>query len=397
VRLLAAQGFAAVKRGDAYAARDLLTRVVQAGAADAGVWFAMAAAYRQLDSSAEESHALDQVLKFDPNHLPALIGKGDVFARQGDERAASSHYGAAIRLAKSLRSLPTEWRAELARVTAARQRTASNFEAHLVSELAARGLGEAGTSRISHAIDLLLGKRQVFLQQPTNFYFPELPQIEFYDRRDFPWVKALERLTPRIRAEVQTILGETGWAPYIENETRGSNSYANPLLQDPNWSAFYLIKNGSEVALNARRCPATMAAVRELPLCRTDRTPAVLFSLLRPGTRIRPHHGFMNTRLICHLPLIIPEECALRVGNETRAWREGEIVLFDDSVEHEAWNLSKKLRVVMIFDVWRPELSEKERTLVSAMIEAADQFDRLPHRVSAGSSHPQPASKLVMT
>jgi aspartyl/asparaginyl beta-hydroxylase (cupin superfamily) len=381
MRSLAAEGFAALKRGEPRAARDLLTRVVQAGAADAAVWFAVAAAYRQLDSSAEESHALDQALKVDPNYLPALIGKGDVFARLGDERAASVHYAAATRLANSLPSLPPEWSGELNRIAAARQRMSSSFEVHLMSVLAARGLGEAGTERVSRAVGLLLGKRQIFLQQPTNFYFPELPQIEFYDRREFPWVKGLEMQTARIRSEAQAILGGAGWAPYIESETRLPNTNANPLQQDPNWSAFYLIKDGSEVEFNARRCPATMAALQELPLCRTGRTPAVLFSLLRPGTRIRPHHGFMNTRLICHLPLIIPEECALRVGNETRAWREGEVVLFDDSVEHEASNLSKELRVVMIFDVWRPELSEKERILVGAMLEAADQFDRLRQHV----------------
>jgi aspartate beta-hydroxylase len=377
---LSAQGIAALKRGDPRGARDALTRVVQTGAANADVWFAMAAAHRQLGSSAEESQALDQALRVDPNYLPALIGKGDLFARLGDERAASAHYGAALRLADSLPFQPTEWRAELDRIAAAQQRTATNFEAHLTSVLTARGLGEAGTERVGHAVDLLLGKRQIFLQQPTNFYFPGLPQIEFCDRRDFSWVKAVETLTSRIRAEVQAVLGGAGWVPYIEGETRGPNPYANPLLQDPNWSAYYLIKEGKEVEPNAWRCPATMAALRDVPLCRTGRTPAVLFSLLRSGTRIRPHHGFMNARLICHLPLIIPEKCAMRVGNETRAWREGEIVLFDDSVEHEAWNLSDELRVVMIFDVWRPELSEKERTLVGAMLDAADQFDRLPQR-----------------
>jgi aspartate beta-hydroxylase len=135
------------------------------------------------------------------------------------------------------------------------------------------------------------------------------------------------------------------------------------------------------VELNARRCPATMAALRDLPLCRTGRTPAVLFSLLRPGKRIRPHHGCMNARLICHLPLIVPEKCPLRVGNETRAWREGEVVVFDDSVEHEAWNLSKELRVVMIFEVWRPELSARERIMIGAPLDAADQFDRDAQRV----------------
>jgi aspartate beta-hydroxylase len=380
-RSLTARGFAALKRGDAHAARDFLVRVVQVGEANAGIWFAIAAAHRQLGSPAEESDALDRALKLDPNYLPALIGKGDILARLGDEHAASTHYGVAMRLAKSLPYQPTEWRGELDRIAAARQRTAHDLEAHLTSVLTSRGLGAVGTERVGHALDLLLGKRQVFLQQPTNFYFPELPQIEFYDPCDFPWVQALEIRTPTVRAEAQAILGGAGWAPDIEGESRSPNSNANPPPPHPNRSAFYLIKNGSEVQSNAERCPATMAVLQDLPLCRTGRTPSVLFSLLRPRTRIRPRHGFMNTRLTCHLPLIIPQDCALRVGNKIRTWREGEVVLFDDSIEHEAWNLSKELRVVMIFDVWRPELSENERTLVAAMLEAREQFESLPQRV----------------
>ena len=381
IRSLAAAGFAAMKRGEPRAARDLLIRITQIGEANAAVWFALATAYRQLDSPAGEIHAFDQALKVDPNYLPALIGKGDFFTKQGDERAASAHYSAAMRLANSLPFQPSEWRAELDRIAAARRRIAGDFEAHLTSVLTARGLGEAGTERVSDAFGFLMGKRRIFPQQPTNFYFPGLPLIEFYGRRDFPWVEALEMQTEHIRAEARVLLGGARRTPNIENEARRPNTNANPLLHDPNSSVFYLIKNGSEVQPNARRCPATMAALRDLPLCRTARTPAVLFSLLRPGTRIGPSHGIMNNRLICHLPLIIPDECALRVGNQTRAWREGEVLLFDDSVEHEAWNLSEESRVVMIFDVWRPELSEKERILVKALLDAADQFDSHPQRV----------------
>ena len=82
----------------------------------------------------------------------------------------------------------------------------------------------------------------------------------------------------------------------------------------------------------------------------------------------------MNARLICHLPLIVPPDCALRVGNETRAWTEGRIVSFDDSIEHEAWNHSSELRVVLIFDVWKPELREQERRLVSTMLSAINDY-----------------------
>jgi aspartate beta-hydroxylase len=136
-----------------------------------------------------------------------------------------------------------------------------------------------------------------------------------------------------------------------------------------------LIQDGSVVEKNAAQCPRTLAALSAIPLCRIEnRTPSALFSLLRPGARIPPHHGFMNTRVIGHLPLIVPPNCALRVGNETRVWREGEVVLFDDSIEHEAWNASSEPRLVLIFDVWRPELSIEERKLVSAMLTAIDTF-----------------------
>jgi aspartate beta-hydroxylase len=176
IRSLAAEGLAALKRGEPRAARDLLIRVTQVDEANAAVWFDLPGAYRQLECCAEESHALDQALKVDPNHLPALIGKGDVFARRGDEHAASAHYATALRLTNSLPFQPAEWRSELSRLAAARQRMSSNVETHLATVLAARGLGEAGTERAGHAVDLLLGKRQIFLQQPTNFYFPGLPQ-----------------------------------------------------------------------------------------------------------------------------------------------------------------------------------------------------------------------------
>ena len=95
--------------------------------------------------------------------------------------------------------------------------------------------------------------------------------------------------------------------------------------------------------------------------------PTAMFSLLRPGARITPHNGMFNTRLICHLPLIVPPGCGFRVGNEIREWEVGKLIVFDDSIEHEAWNDSDRDRVVLIFDVWRPELSAQERLEVGAL------------------------------
>jgi aspartyl/asparaginyl beta-hydroxylase (cupin superfamily) len=145
------------------------------------------------------------------------------------------------------------------------------------------------------------------------------------------------------------------------------------MLDNPDWTAFYLWKDGEPLTANAERCPRTMAALEAVPLARLpNRSPSVLFSQLRPGARIPPHNGFVNTRLICHLPLIVPPGCGFRVGNESREWVEGKAWVFDDTIEHEAWNGSGETRVILLFEIWRPELTLRERELVCAMFEAID-------------------------
>ena len=81
-----------------------------------------------------------------------------------------------------------------------------------------------------------------------------------------------------------------------------------------------------------------------------------------------------NTRVTSHLPLLIPEDCALRVGGEEHHWREGEVVVFDDTYEHEAWNRSSRTRVVMIFDMWNPFLTLTERAVLSDLTIAMGEF-----------------------
>ena len=130
---------------------------------------------------------------------------------------------------------------------------------------------------------------------------------------------------------------------------------------------------------NAARCPKTMDALGKVPLSNIgSRTPSVLFSMLRPGAHIPPHHGMLNSRLICHLPLIVPEGCWLRVGNETRTVEAGKMMIFDDSIEHEAKNESGEVRIILLFDIWRPELNEAERAGISAIFDAIDRFTGLP-------------------
>ena len=86
----------------------------------------------------------------------------------------------------------------------------------------------------------------------------------------------------------------------------------------------------------------------------------------------------LNSRLICHLPIIVPPGCWLRVGNETREWEEGKLLIFDDSMEHEAKNPTGELRIILLFDIWRPELTAAKSAEISAIFDAIDSFQPLP-------------------
>jgi aspartyl/asparaginyl beta-hydroxylase (cupin superfamily) len=96
-----------------------------------------------------------------------------------------------------------------------------------------------------------------------------------------------------------------------------------------------------------------------------------MFSMLAPRTHIPPHTGVANTRLVCHLPLIVPPDCGFRCGATSCEWHIGKAFVFDDTIEHEAWNDSDELRVVLIVDLWPPALDEVDREMVSTIIGAA--------------------------
>ena len=183
--------------------------------------------------------------------------------------------------------------------------------------------------------------------------------------------------TPAIKAEALAMLGDpAALQPYAE-APKDRPPRVNDLYGNPRWSACHLIRDGVPVAGNAGRCPATMAALAELPMpVIRDRSPMALLSVLAPGMHIPPHHGMLNTRLICHLPLVVPPRCRLRVGNHVREVREGEMLIFDDSTEHEAWNDSDATRAVLLFEIWRPELTAAERAALTVMYEGVAAYGR---------------------
>lgn len=324
--------------------------------------------------------AVDALLEREPKNIAALVDKGDFRQQAKDDRAASAFYEAALRAAAAAQSLPSSLRPIIERAQAGFAQCRANFDRHTEQALAAAGFPNGRRApRFQESLDLMRGIRQteLQLQQPTAYYFPGLPQRRYYERAELPWTAQIEAAVPAIKAELLDYLakGDDAFSPYmVTDPTRPRGEY-HGLVDNPDWSTLYIFSKGQRVPEMEERFPQTLAAVEKLDLPQiTVRAPSILFSRLAPGARIPPHHGVMNARLICHLPLIVPPGCGFRVGGEVREWREGELLVFDDTVEHEAWNHGNSDRIILIFDVWRPEVCEDERRAITALFEVVDNY-----------------------
>ncbi len=328
----------------------------------------------QAGDRARERTALGRILATNSRDIAALLAMGESFARDEDDRAAASWFTTALNQARIAPPMPGlhPLLDRAARFCAEAQ---ARFTAHLTAALADTDLQSTGSPALRHAIDLLHGQSDLYLQQPTMFYYPGLPQRAFYERDEFDWVAAIEAQAEQLRDEyLEVIAAEQPFAPYVQrSETRPASS--SNLLEDPSWGAAYLWQEGEQTAL-ADKCPATIGALGRAPQPYiAARSPMALYSRLRPGTHIAPHHGLLNTRLICHLPLVAPENCGLRVGAETREWRFGEMLIFDDSFEHEAWNRGSQDRTILLFEIWRPEIPLTDRAVLARLFTAIDAAD----------------------
>lgn len=324
--------------------------------------------------------AIDALLEREPANIGALVEKGELRRKARDERAAAAFYKAALRAAAAAQPLPGSMRPVIEMAQAGIAHCEASFERHTDEALAAAGfpVGQR-PPRFQESMDLMQGRRQtdLQLQRPTSYYFPGLPQRRYYERSELPWVTQIEAAAPAIKAELLDYLaeGDDAFSPYMVSDPARPRTEYHGLLDNPDWSTLYIFSKGRRVAEMQERFPKTLVAVERLDLPRiTVRAPSILFSRLAPGARIPPHHGVMNARLICHLPLIVPPGCGFRVGGERREWREGELLVFDDTVEHEAWNDSDSDRIILIFDVWRPEVTSEERRAITALFGVVDSY-----------------------
>jgi aspartate beta-hydroxylase len=237
--------------------------------------------------------------------------------------------------------------------------------------------------RVEQALAIYLGDAPARYpdpaQRPLFLFFPGIASQPYYERERFPWLESLEAQTDAIRQELlQLLAAEHGFEPFLRIDSdQQMEHYLRGREGAAAWSGFFFYRHGERREENCARCPLTAAALDALPVVRIrEHAPEVLFSLLTPGAHILPHRGVTNTRLVTHLPLIVPEHCALRVGGIDHAWQEGRCVVFDDTYEHEAWNRSERTRVVLILDTWHPDLSQAERAALTDLIGVIGDFNQ---------------------
>jgi aspartate beta-hydroxylase len=366
-------GIRALNEGHAGEARDLFRRALERESKTAALYINLAAALRQLQQPDEEAEALERALALEPRNLIALLNKAALIERRGNKRAAASVYANALQTLQPGQSLPEGLRPALAAAQQAVQVNTFELARHLAERLAVKA-GEGVTQpRFEHALDALLGRRRIYHPQPTHLHFPKLPALEFYPRAMFPWLESLEAATADVRSEFERVFAEDQdrLEPYIAYPAGVPLDQWQDLNRSRRWSAFFLWRNGKPLAENLARCPRTAALLERLPGHDVPRhAPTAFFSILDAHTRIPAHTGETNTRAIVHLPLVLPGQCHFRVGSETREWRTGEAWVFDDTIEHEAWNDSDHPRAILIFDVWNPFIEEPERALIREAIPA---------------------------
>ena len=375
-RVLNACAMAALAARDFAKARDLFAAATEADPKAGALWMNLATAHRGLQDDSGEQAALGEALALDQRNFMAQLRLAELHERRGEDKDAALHWAPVVQMVSGMADRPPVVADALARGQAFLARHAEDLQRKLDSSFADRlaALGPAAR-RFQACVDHSLRGRPIYPNQCSGVHFPFLPADEFFDRGHFPWLADIEARTPAIRAEAERLLasGAAGIRPYVRQDAGTPQNKWSALDNSLDWGACFLWEYGVRNDPVCDLCPETAAALAAVPQnIVPGKAPTAFFSILKAGAHIPAHTGVTNTRAIVHLPLIVPDGCEFRVGGETRQWREGEAFVFDDTINHEAWNRSGRDRVVLIFDVWNPHLSEDERALLADFFTLVD-------------------------
>lgn len=376
-------GMHALASGDLSRARGLLAGAFALAPEDGPTRKNLAILELQTGRHDEAVDLLTGALDLDPGFFVARLYLALAFERAGRPDQALVHYFRALSSAQALGQWtnPATTAAGLRPTVERAARFVLLHRARVLEAVMAplrKAHGAAALARVEQCLANYLGKArhppQDGRQRPSFLYFPGLPATPYFPRNLFPWYRELEDATAAIREEMLDVLAdERALVPFLGTPDEGTKS--SYLASDgdaaPQWDGLFFHRHGKRNESACARCPVTSRSLDASPIVRIrGHAPEALFSVLGPGSHILPHTGVTNTRVVTHLPLVVPDSCALRVAGVDHAWQEGRAITFDDTFEHEAWNRSRRLRVILLFDVWNPHLTDVEQAAVTAIVEA---------------------------
>lgn len=368
-------GMLRLEEGQLAEARSNFERAINADPSSPEIWMNLAKVHRLSDDHTAEADSLEHALAIDQRHFMANVRRAELHEKRGETAGAVHRWSGVISLAAAIDQANDSLQQLLAHARRYIADVGKGFEqrfSHRLDAFRDSNADPLTQRRFGACFDAILGRRRIYANECHGLHYPFLPADEYFDRRHFPWLEGLKAQTGVIRSELLELLaiGNAPIEPYVSQEPGTAPNIWSPLDNSSDWSALFLWKHGVRQDDACARFRQTSAVLDALPLSDIPgRSPSVFFSLLRPGAHIPPHTGVTNVRSIVHLPLIVPPDCGFRVGGETRQWKEGEAFVFDDTIEHEAWNRSDSLRAILIFDVWNPYLSESEREMLRALFE----------------------------
>ncbi|CAH0562591.1 unnamed protein product [Brassicogethes aeneus] len=224
------------------------------------------------------------------------------------------------------------------------------FFFHLGDALTRVGKNDEALKLYEHGV-----KHGVFLSkyQRSLYNVPRLSGKPWWNKNETPYdqlFKELESNWKEIKREGLNILNQKG---YFQDESE-------KLRDKGDWKQFELYARGQKNVENCKKCPITCGIIDSNPSARGCKRGQTKFSVMHPGTHVWPHCGPTNCRLRAHLGLEVPSNTYIRVAEETRSWENGKVLIFDDSFEHEVWHNGSQFRLVLIVDVWHPELTAQE-------------------------------------
>ncbi len=379
VQALYSLGVHAHQRGDGRGAIELLRAARAAAPRDPMIALTLSVVHRGLGESEQEWAAIIASLAIDAYFLPGVLAKAEFLEQQRKSRAAATVFRDALKIAPAEPEWPPMLQRRLRHARQAVARDSEDLAAFLTHEVSLQRAAIAPllAGRWDEALAIAAGRTGPYLPQCNQLYVPRLPAQTFYDPALFPWIPALEARTDAIRTELQSLVADQlqSFQPYIAYRPGEPVNQWKDLNHSRDWSSFPLWAHGQPIEANLAQCPVTAQALSDVETVHiAGLCPNVMFSALAPHTHIPPHHGETNARLVAHLPLVVPQDCSFRVGFDRREWEPGKVLVFDDSIEHEARNDSDALRVVLIFDVWNPLLSAEERALVTTLARALGDY-----------------------